>query len=218
MSAMNVTDESSATAGPTVKRADARRNREAILDAAKVAFARNGVETSLDQLARTAGVGPGTLYRHFPTREHLLSEVLYEKQAALLARRDEALAMPRAGDALRMWMAALGDYLGAFDGLPQPFIAAFEAQASPLSVTCQRLIVITGEFLAPAQAAGAARQSVTAAALFLGALGTAFVQGKAPDYDTTLERVADILTFGYLAGDSAADSHDPFQETGAIHD
>lgn len=87
----------------TVKRADARRNRGLILDVAKAAFARDGVDASLDEITRSAGVGPGTLYRHFPTREHLLYEVLYERQEVLLARRDEALAMPGAADGLRMW-------------------------------------------------------------------------------------------------------------------
>src|SRR5690606_20422149 len=118
-----------------IQRADARRNRGLILDAAKTAFARNGVDASLEDIARSAGVGPGTLYRHFPTREHLLCEVLHERQEILLSRRDEAAAMPCARDALRVWMAALKHYLSAFNGLPRPFIDAFEAQASPLAVT-----------------------------------------------------------------------------------
>src|SRR5690606_13794887 len=90
----------------TNKRADARRNRGLILVAAHAAFVRDGVDTSLDDIARAAGVGPGTLYRHFPTREHLLCEVLHERQAVLLAARDEALSMPEAKNALRRWMTA----------------------------------------------------------------------------------------------------------------
>jgi AcrR family transcriptional regulator len=195
----------------TVRRADARRNRGLILDAAKAAFARDGVDASLDEIARSAGVGPGTLYRHFPTREHLLCEVLHERQAVLLSRRDEALAMPGKADALRMWMTALRDYLSAFTGLPQPFIDAFEAHASPLAVTCQTLVAVTGEFLSRAQAEGAARQSVTAPALFLSALGAAFIHDKAGNYGTTPERIEEIQAIGYLTGGSAADTPDPFR-------
>ena len=202
---------------PAIKRADARRNRGLILDAAKAAFARDGVDASLDEIARSAGVGPGTLYRHFPTREHLLCEVLHERQAVLLARRDEALAMPGAGEALRAWMTALGGYLGAFNGLPQPFIDAFEAQTSPLAVTCRTLITITGEFLSRAQAEGAARQSVSAPALFLSAVGAAFVEDKVADYGTTPELIEEIQAFGYLTG-KAPDPSRSIRKAGASHD
>lgn len=132
-------------------RADARRNRDSILKIAARHFAAYGVNTSLDEIAREAKVGPGTLYRHFPTREHLLCEVLHERQEELLSRRDEASAKPCAQTALRAWMIALKDYLNAFNGLPQPFIDAFEAQASPLAVTCSTLVTITAEFLSRAR-------------------------------------------------------------------
>src|SRR5690606_14436431 len=98
-------------------RADARRNRDSILKVAARHFASYGVNTSLDEIAREAKVGPGTLYRHFPTREHLLCEVLHERQEVLLIRRDEAWAMPGAEHALRAWMMALKGYLSAFNGL-----------------------------------------------------------------------------------------------------
>src|SRR5690606_36638774 len=183
-------------------RADARRNRNNILKAASQRFSAYGVNTSLDEIARDAGVGPATLYRHFPTREHLLCEVLHGRQEALLARRDDAEAMPSGREALRVWMQALNDYLSAFNGLPQPFIDAFEAQTSPLAVTCRALVEITGQFLARAQREGTARQSVSAAALFLSAVGSAFVYEKAGKYGTTAERIEDIFAYGYLQGDT----------------
>jgi AcrR family transcriptional regulator len=183
----------------TNQRSDAKRNRTLILVAAETAFADHGINASLDEIARSAGVGPGTLYRHFPTREHLLCEVLNGRQAVLLSRRDEAFAMPTGRDALRAWMLALADYLNAFNGLPKPFIDAFEAQASPLALTCRSLVEITGEFLARAQAEGAARATVSAPTLFLSALGKAFVQDKAADFGTTSEQIEDVVAFGYLA-------------------
>ncbi|MEV4777601.1 TetR/AcrR family transcriptional regulator [Burkholderia sp. LMU1-1-1.1] len=202
-------------------RADARRNRDSILKAAERRFAAHGVNTSLDEIARDAGVGPGTLYRHFPTREHLLCEVLHGRQEVLLCRRDEASAMPCAQNALCAWMIALRDYFSSFNGLPKPLIEAIEAQASPLAVTCRALVVITGEFLARAQAEGAARESVSAPALFLSAVGSAFIQDEAGKYGTTPERIAEILAFGYLTGGAATDTADTPNstgKTGVLHD
>lgn len=198
-------------------RADARRNREGILRTAAQRFAAHGVNTSLDEIAREAGVGPGTLYRHFPTRDHLLCGVLQERKEFLLSRRDEIAAMPCAGSALRAWMVGLKDYFGVFNGLPQPFIAAIEAQSSPLKDTCRELVSITDEFLSRAQAVGAARPSVSAPALFLSALGTAFVHGKADEYGTTPALIEEVMTFGYLAG-ATPDTPDSNRTTGAPHD
>ncbi|MBD7939972.1 TetR/AcrR family transcriptional regulator [Brevundimonas guildfordensis] len=203
------------------RRADARRNRDLILKAAEAAFALSGVNASLDEIARSASVGPGTLYRHFPTREHLLCEVLHERQAALLSGREEASAMPSAENALRAWMVALKDYLSAFTGLPQPFIDAFEAKTSPLALTCRTLVAITDEFLSRAQAEGSARPSVSAPALFLSALGSAFVHDKAGEFGTTPELIEEILAFGYLARGTTADTPRPpcsRKKSGPVHD
>ncbi len=189
-----------------VLRADARRNRSLILAAAKTVFARDGIDASLDEIARSAGVGSGTLYRHFPTREHLLYELLYERQAVLLSCRDEAVALSCSRAALQHWMTGLTDYLRAFSGLPRSLINAFEAQASPLAVTCRTLVSVTEELLSRAQAEGTARSSVSPPALFLSALGAAFVHDKASDYGTTPERIHEVLALGYLIDASVADS------------
>ena len=94
-------------------RADALRNRERILEVAKEAFTRSGAEISLDEVAREAGVGPGTLYRHFPTREALLESVYrgeVEKLAAAEKRFAETLSPI---EALRAWMLLFVDYIAA---------------------------------------------------------------------------------------------------------
>lgn len=75
---------------PSPLRSDARRNRDAIVDAAREAFAKRGLHTSLDDIARTAGVGSGTLYRHFPTRDDLVTAVFSERMAALAVAVEEA--------------------------------------------------------------------------------------------------------------------------------
>jgi AcrR family transcriptional regulator len=92
-------------------RTDGQRNRERILEVAKEAFTQSGANASLDEIAKQAGVGPGTLYRHFPTREELIEAVYrteVEKMAA--AERTFAETMPPL-DALRAWMLLFVDYI-----------------------------------------------------------------------------------------------------------
>jgi AcrR family transcriptional regulator len=96
---------------PRRPRADARRNRERILEVAKKAFTRESAGVSLDEVAKKAGVGPGTLYRHFPTREALL-EAVYSTEVERLAtaEREFSQTMP-AVEALRAWMLLFVDYI-----------------------------------------------------------------------------------------------------------
>src|ERR1700683_2487112 len=85
-------------------RTDARRNRERILEVAKEAFAKSGARTSLDDIAQQAGVGAGTLYRHFPTRDALL-EAVYRTEVEKLALAERKFAETMApAEALRAWM------------------------------------------------------------------------------------------------------------------
>jgi AcrR family transcriptional regulator len=92
-------------------RTDAQRNRERILEVAKGAFGRNGANTSLDEIAKEAGVGAGTLYRHFPTRDALL-ETVYRTEVEKLAAAERKFtgAMPPV-EALRAWMLLFVDYV-----------------------------------------------------------------------------------------------------------
>jgi AcrR family transcriptional regulator len=85
-------------------RADAQRNRARILEIAKQAFTRDGAAASLDDIARQAGIGPGTLYRHFPTRDALI-EAVYRSEVEKLAAAEEHFAATKPPlDALRAWM------------------------------------------------------------------------------------------------------------------
>src|ERR1700730_6050559 len=98
---------------PRRPRADAQRNRARILKIAKDAFTRSGANISLDDVARQARIGPGTLYRHFPTRDSLL-EAVYRTEVEKLAaaEREFAEAMPPV-EALRAWMFLFVDYIAA---------------------------------------------------------------------------------------------------------
>src|ERR1700761_1569611 len=92
-------------------RADAQRNRERILEVAKAAFARSGANASLDDIATRAGVGAGTLYRHFPTREALLEAVYHTEVAKLAAAERELSEKFPPVEALRAWMLLFVDYI-----------------------------------------------------------------------------------------------------------
>src|SRR6202041_3894004 len=94
-------------------RADAQRNRERILEVAKQEFTRSGANASLEEIAKKAGVGPGTLYRHFPTREELLVAV-YQSEMEKLAAAERTLAdtLPPV-EALRAWLLLFVDAVGA---------------------------------------------------------------------------------------------------------
>jgi AcrR family transcriptional regulator len=94
-------------------RSDAQRNRDRILDVAKEAFARSGANTSLDDIAKRAEVGAGTLYRHFPTRDALL-EAVYRAEVEKLAAAERELSgkLPPV-EALRAWMLLFVDYIAA---------------------------------------------------------------------------------------------------------
>src|SRR5918997_3877226 len=88
-------------------RADARRNYERLLTAARAAFDEHGADASLDGIARRAGVGIGTLYRHFPTRSDLLAAVLRDEIEALSAAAERLLTSQAPGDALINWLRAV---------------------------------------------------------------------------------------------------------------
>jgi AcrR family transcriptional regulator len=98
---------------PRKPRTDARQNRERILEVAKEAFTRSGVDASLDEIAKQAGVGPGTLYRHFPTRDALIEAVYHTEVEKLAAAQRELSAKLPPVEALRAWMMLFVDYIAA---------------------------------------------------------------------------------------------------------
>jgi AcrR family transcriptional regulator len=98
---------------PRKPRTDAQRNRERILDVAKEAFTRHGTDASLDDIAKDAGVGPGTLYRHFPNRDALI-EAVYRTEVEKLAAAERKFAETMSPvEALRAWMLLFIDYIAA---------------------------------------------------------------------------------------------------------
>ncbi|GAA2164363.1 TetR/AcrR family transcriptional regulator [Actinomadura napierensis] len=155
-------------------RADARRNRERVLAAARETFAEVGPDASLNAIARRAGVGPGTLYRHFPTRQALLGAVLADRVERLCARADQLIASDSPGGALSGWLRAFLDHAGSDHGLG----GAALAEPADLGPDCHAMIrEAAGRVLARAQRAGAARPDVTAADMMQLVVGVALATG-----------------------------------------
>lgn len=147
-------------------RADARRNREAILGAARLVFDEEGILAPLDRIATAAGVGNATLYRNFPTRDDLLAAVMEDSVRALLGESDEFKRSLSAADALREWMQRLTWQLRIWHDLPTCLATAIADDASPVQDVCTRLMTRTGEFLQRALSEGSAAEGVGVAELF----------------------------------------------------
>ncbi|MFI7503183.1 TetR/AcrR family transcriptional regulator [Streptomyces sp. NPDC049687] len=179
-------------------RADVQRNRAALLEAAQRHFLRDGVGTSLEAVAKEAGVGPGTLYRHFPTREALLAAVLQSRTAELVTRREDIAGIDDASTALTQWLRAMEDYLSAYSGLPEPLMAATRAQDpdNPLTVPCDELIATTDAYVRAAQRTGYVRRSVTGYDLFLASCSVAWIKGTGATGES-VERLRALVAHGY---------------------
>lgn len=180
-------------------RADVQRNRAALLEAAQRHFLRHGVGTSLEAVAREAGVGPGTLYRHFPTREALLAAVLQTRSEELAARQAGIEQVGDALKALRQWLRALEEYLSAFSGLPEPLMAAAREldPGNPLTVPCGALTATTDAYVRAAQLSGQVRASVRGFDLFLGAVSVAWIKGTGATDEESLDRLRSLMESGY---------------------
>ncbi|MFD0035370.1 TetR/AcrR family transcriptional regulator [Streptomyces sp. NPDC055059] len=187
-------------------RADVQRNRAALLEAAQRHFMQYGVGTSLEAVAKEAGVGPGTLYRHFPTREALLAAVLQTRSEELVARQAEIAELGDASAALEQWLRAMEEYFSAFSGLPEPLMAAARAQEpdNPLTLPCDTLIATTDQYVQAAQRAGHVRLSVKGHELFLAACSVAWIKGTGYAGEEPLDRLRALIASGYRHRDSEA--------------
>ncbi|MFD0420709.1 TetR/AcrR family transcriptional regulator [Streptomyces parvus] len=153
---------------PRPRRADARLNRERLVATAQEVFAESGPEASLNEIARRAGVGPGTLYRHFPNRPALLSAVLRERIAALCARAEELSTTEPPDVALRAWLHAFLVHARVNQGLAGAHLVDKQGGretggADDGLVDCHRLILDTASrLLTRAQEDGTVRGDLTA--------------------------------------------------------
>lgn len=187
-----------AVSGGRSARSDALKNREHILNVAEGIFAEQGLEVPMDTIAKTAGVGAGTLYRHFPSRDALIAAVVDERVGDLRqVHRDLVASEQGVSDKLRQWLEAMRSWMTSYDGLPEPLRRAWEDEDTPLGVNCTEVIAMTEEFLQDAQDEGSARADLSARDLYLANLGAAWA-AVAPLADTdTGHVVATLLSSGW---------------------
>jgi AcrR family transcriptional regulator len=169
-------------ADPKPLRADARRNRERLLQAAAAAFAAEGLSVPLDEIARRAGVGPGTLYRHFPAKEGLFEAVLHDRLQRLA---DDARALRSAGDAAAALLGFI-DRLVAEAALKRDLAEALASAGTGVktatAATAADLRSEIGHLLARAQRSGAIRDDIGLADLMALITGILFaLQARSSD-------------------------------------
>lgn len=178
-----------ATARP--QRADARRNYARVVAAAHAVFAEEGPEASLNEIARRAGVGPGTLYRHFPTRHALLTAVLRDRIEALCRRADDLLTAESPDAALAEWLRAFLAHARSGQGLGG---ALMTLESDELGFDChQRIRDAAAALLANAQRAGTARADLSPADLLQLVVGIALATARTTDAEEPLRLLTLIL-------------------------
>jgi AcrR family transcriptional regulator len=178
-------------------RADARRNRDRLIAVAREAFAERGADASLDDIARRAGVGPGTLYRHFPTRMALMEAVYRDGVEALCAEAYDRLASPSPGDALAEWLRSFLAYVATKRGLAKALTAVAGDEKPPFFAACHDMVGEAGAaLLARAQESGAIRPDVQVWDLLKLVSGIAMTSEQAPDCALMGDRLLALVMDG----------------------
>jgi AcrR family transcriptional regulator len=180
---------------PRKPRADSQRNREKLLSVARTAFAEQGPDVSLEEIARRAGVGIGTLYRHFPNRDAIIADVYRRGVAQLAEAAAELLETHKPLDALRAWMRLFVDYIGtkkimasALNSLAGGTTELYAA-SGPLITDAITLLVER------CKADGVIRLDAEPMDLMLALVGVAYTNAG-PDWEAAALRVVDILIAG----------------------
>ena len=180
-------------------RADARRNRDRLVAVAAGVFAEKGVDAPLEEIARRAEVGIGTLYRHFPSRLDLVAAIYLDEVDALCGRAGELLAREEPLDALRAWLKRWVQYVATKRGLARALAELRETQPEILGGTHERIISALHSLLQAAEDSGQVRPNVDPNDV-LRALGGICMYGeRIVDVEQTM-RILDLLVDGLRYG------------------
>jgi AcrR family transcriptional regulator len=186
----------SAEAAPRKPRADSVRNREILLEAAKAGFTEVGSGVSLEEVARRAGVGIGTLYRHFPTRDALISAVYQRELQQIADAADQLLATQAPGDALHQWMRLFVSYIGTKKliaaALSPSTLSDLYAKSGSRILDCIALLTER------ARSAGDIRAEVEPGDVLRGLIGLTYGNTD-PDWQASALRLVDMLMAGMRA-------------------
>lgn len=179
-------------------RADAQRNRERILDVAKQAFTQFGVNASLDDIAKEAGVGAGTLYRHFPSRDELL-EAVYRSEVEKLAGAERKFAetLPPV-EALRAWMLLFIEYIARKKIIAPALSAAARGSSKAVEASYAPIQQAVRALVKRAIKAGEIRKEVDPGDLLRALVGVAYLE-SIPEWQPSARRLVDILVAGSRA-------------------
>jgi len=176
-------------------RADAERNRLRLLETAKAAFAEKGSDASLDEIARKARVGAGTLYRHFPTRDALI-EAVYRNETEQLVAAAARIAKARPPvTALREWLLLFVDYLAAKHGMSEVLHSIVGGTTDLYAASGARVKQTIGELVAGAIASGDIRFANDPLDLLRALAGVANISAG-PGSKEAAKRLVDILIAG----------------------
>lgn len=179
---------------PAGMRADARRSRVKLLDAATAAFAEHGADAPLEDIARRAGVGIGTLYRHFPTRLDLQSAVYLSQVKGVCAQADELILQSAAEDAFASWVRTLASYMVTKRGLSRALIDTLGRDSELISSCSLAMRETIDRLLKHAQEAHVIRPDVTSVDVLRLTHGVCVATEQAPqDTDRLLSLMLDGL-------------------------
>ncbi|WP_328937355.1 TetR/AcrR family transcriptional regulator [Streptomyces tauricus] len=184
-------------------RADARKNRDHVLAVAGAAIAEHGVDVSLRDIARRAGVGLATLLRHFPTREALLEALLHTSFDELTAKADALETSGSPEDALVSWLRDCVGWTTEYRGVTVLMTAAIEDTESALHASCVTLRAAGARLLTRAQAVGAARGDIDGTDLFALIAALAWL-GDQPSLASRADHLFDVVASAILTGATAS--------------
>ena len=180
-------------------RADARRNRDALLAAAVEAFAKNGADVPLETIAANAGVGVGTLYRNFPDRNALVEAAYRHEVEELCARAPQLLAQRSSGlDALREWTVRFVGYAAAKQGMKEALRATIGSEGL-FSETRELILAALGELLDAGAADGSIRADVDAGDVWR-AMGAVWNVPSGPQWERHVRTLLDLVLDGLRYG------------------
>ena len=181
-------------------RADAQRNYDKIVETARVVFAEKGADASMDEVAKRSGVGPGTLYRHFPTRDDLYDALMKDWAARIDAEADKAVASERAPrDLLLSWFEAFVAHISVHRGGPAKITAALDDVGSPMHRKCQALGGSTAKVLATLRERGALRADVDSIQVCRLVGGVAAVADQSGLDESAVRPLLTVIADGLLA-------------------
>lgn len=193
-------ERTTGSAGERPLRADARRNRDALLAAAVEAFAKDGADVPLETIAANAGVGVGTLYRNFPDRNALVEAAYRHEVEELCARAPQLLAeRSPAIDALREWTVRFIGYAAAKGGMKEALRAAIGAEGTLFSETRELIIRAIGELLAAGAEDGSVRSDVDAGDVWR-AMGAVWNVPAGPQWEPQVRTILDLVLDGLRYG------------------